>query len=87
MSPLREYILNENNFFKNLGVGQVALIKKWMSENVTNDPRNNVELYNINDDLKIDIKGKAYLFNIFRPILNYDEIIIPDFIKVGKIYV
>ena len=87
MKNLREYILNENNFFKNLGIGQEALIKKWMSENVTNDPRNNVELYNINDDLKIDIKGKAYLFNVFRPLCNHDEIIIPDFIKVGKIYV
>jgi hypothetical protein len=88
MKNLREYILNENNFFKNLGIGQGALIKKWLSENVTNDLRDQYNnLYSINDDLKIDIEGKAYLFNVFRPLNNYDEIFIPDFIKIGKIKV
>lgn len=88
MKNLREYILNENNFFKNLGIGQGALIKKWLSENVTNDLRDQYNnLYSINDDLKIDIEGKAYLFHVFRPLCNYDEITIPDFIKIGKIKV
>lgn len=88
MKNLREYILTENNFFKNLGIGQEALIKKWLSENVTTDTRDTYnDLYSINDDLKIDIEGKTYLFHVFRPLCNYDEIIIPDFIKIGKIKV
>ena len=32
MKQLKDYILTENNFFKNLGVGQVALIKKWLDD-------------------------------------------------------
>ncbi len=52
MKTLKEYILNENNFFKNLGIGQVALIKKWLDKYCKIYGE-----YTINGDCEIDIKG------------------------------
>lgn len=73
MKTLKDYILNENNFFKNLGVGQVALIRKWIEENC--DIKGN---YTINDDMEIDVDGSVYIQN--RNIENF-----PDYIQFGKV--
>jgi hypothetical protein len=48
MKQLKEYILTENNFFKNLGIGQVTRIKKWLDNH-------DVKNYEINEDLTIDV--------------------------------
>jgi hypothetical protein len=71
MKQLKDYILTENNFFKNLGVGQEALIKKWLNEhNITN--------YTINDDLTIDVKGEVYL-------KGFTDKKLPDYIQFRKV--
>jgi hypothetical protein len=49
MKELREYIITENNFFKNLGVGRIKLLKDWLEEN-------EIFEYTINDDLTIDVE-------------------------------
>lgn len=71
MDPLKDYIVNENNFFKNLGVGQEAQIKKWLDSHGMNN-------YKINSDMTIDIKD--VYFN------NPNEVdVIPDYIQFRKI--
>jgi hypothetical protein len=71
MKTLKDYIVNENNFLKNLGVGQEALIKKWLNEhNITN--------YTINDDLTIDIEGSVDL-------RCYKEEQLPEYIQFRKV--
>jgi hypothetical protein len=49
MKELREYIITENNFFKNLGVGHIKLIKDWLEEN-------EILEYTINPDMTIDVE-------------------------------
>ena len=71
MKTLKEYIVNENNFFKNLGIGQETRIRKWLNEH-------GIERYTINDDLTIDVKGSVNL-TIFT------EKKLPDYIQFGKI--
>ena len=73
MSPLKEYILTENNFFKNLGVGMITRIEKWLKENY-------IENYtiNTNDDFTIDVKGDVDLH-------RYGERELPEYIQFGKI--
>lgn len=73
MKQLKDYILTENNFFKNLGVGQVALIKKWLDEY-------NIKNYTINDDLTIDVKGEVNLRGFIDKKL-------PDYIQFRNISV
>ena len=71
MKQLKDYIVNENNFFKNLGIGKMALIKKWLDEHkITN--------YNINDDFTIDVKGTVHLN-------EYPEKELPDYIQFRKV--
>lgn len=71
MKQLKEYILTENNFFKNLGIGMVARIEKWLNENY-------IRNYTINDDLTIDVKGDVDLH-------RYGERELPEYIQFGKI--
>lgn len=71
MKQLKDYILNENNFFKNLGVGQEALIKKWLDEH-------KIKKYTINDDWTIDVKGHVVLE-------GYTEKHLPEYIQFGKV--
>ena len=66
MKQLKDYILTENNFFKNLGVGQEAQIKKWLDEH-------KIRNYTINDDLTIDVNGNVNL-------CYYKEEQLPDYI-------
>jgi hypothetical protein len=73
MKNLKDYILNENNFFKNLGVGQVTLIKKWIEENC--EIRGN---YTINDDMEIDVDGEVSIKG--ENIENF-----PDYIQFGDV--
>ena len=73
MKNLKDYILNENNFFKNLGVGQVALIRKWIEENC--DIKGN---YTINDDMEIDVDGEVSIKG--ENIENF-----PDYIQFGDV--
>ena len=54
MKNLREYIVNENNFFKNLGIGEKVQIEKWLKEH-------NVKNFTINDDLTIDVNGHLFI--------------------------
>jgi hypothetical protein len=70
MKQLKDYILNENNFFKNLGVGKVR-IENWLEEH-------NITKYSINDDYTIDVKGSVNL-------RGYEEKKLPDYIQFGKI--
>lgn len=73
MKTLKDYIVNENNFFKNLGVGQVALIRKWIEENC-----DIIGSYTINDDMEIDVDGSVYIHD--RNLDNF-----PDYIQFGKV--
>ena len=71
MKQLKDYIVNENNFFKNLGIGKEALIKKWLDEHkITN--------YKINDDFTIDVNRNVYL-------IEYREEYLPDYIQFGTV--
>ena len=72
MKNLREYI-NENNFFKNLGVGQVALIKKWIEENC--EIRGS---YTINNNMEIDVEGSVSIQD--KNLENF-----PEYIQFGKV--
>jgi hypothetical protein len=71
MKTLKDYIVNENNFFKNLGVGQEVLIKKWLDEH-------KIKNYTINDDLTIDINGSI---NLRR--CGVEQL--PEYIQFGKV--
>lgn len=72
MKNLKEYIVTENNFFKNLGIGIKVQIEKWLQKQY-------VENYTINDDdLTIDVDGKVDLS-------FYEKEQLPDFIQFGKV--
>lgn len=71
MKNLKDYIVSENNFFKNLGVGQVSLIKKWLSENY-------IRNYIINDDMTIDVNEDVDIY-------QYKDNELPDYIQFGTI--
>lgn len=71
MKNIKDYILNENNFFKNLGVGQQTLIKKWLD-------KYNIKNYTINDDLTIDVNGNVNL-------RGYKEKELPEYIQFNKV--
>ena len=71
MKTLKDYIVNENNFFKNLGVGQETLIRKWLDEH-------GVKEYTINSDMTIDVEVSVSLNNI-----KEDEL--PEYIQFGDI--
>lgn len=73
MKQLKEYIVNENNFFKNLGVGQEALIKKWVEDNCKI-----MGNYTINNNMEIDVDGDIY-------IRGYLESELPDYIQFNKV--
>ena len=77
MKELKEYIVNENNFFKNLGVGQKTLIKKWIEENckLVLDTS-----YTINDDMTIDVDDSIIID-------GYDKKELPDYIQFNKVNV
>jgi hypothetical protein len=80
MKTLKEYIVTENNFFKNLGIGQEALIKKWVEENCILRGRigSSVE-YTINSDMTIDfIDGRIF-------ILDYNEKELPEYIQFRNV--
>jgi hypothetical protein len=70
MKNLKDYILNENNFFKNLGVGQESLIRKWLD-------KYNIKDYTINDDFTIDVK--------YLDLSCYKEESLPEYIQFGKV--
>jgi hypothetical protein len=71
MKTLKEYIVTENNFFKNLGVGMIPQIEKWLQENY-------IKNYTINDDLTIDVNGIVDLE-------DYKEKQLPEYIQFGKV--
>ena len=70
MKNLKDYIVNENNFFKNLGIGQTR-IENWLKEY-------NIKNYTINDDLTIDVKGCVDL-------KGYPEEELPEYIQFRTI--
>ena len=53
MRNLKEY-LTENNFTKNLGVGQLTRIESWLHKNY-------ITKYTINDDYTIDVEENVSL--------------------------
>lgn len=71
MKNLKEYIVTENNFFKNLGIGMRPDVEKWVKER-------HIKNYTINDDLTIDVKGDIYL-------LGYKEEQLPEYIQFGRV--
>lgn len=75
MKNLKEYIVNENNFFKNLGIGQESLIKDWLEKHCA---IRNGGKYTINPDMTIDVDGLVV-------ITYYPEKEFPDYIQFGEI--
>lgn len=73
MKQLKEYILTENNFFKNLGVGQNAIIKKWIEDNCRI-----IGNYTINNNMEIDVDGDVYMH-------DYLESELPGYIQFNKV--
>jgi hypothetical protein len=71
MKTLKDYIVTENNFFKNLGVGMIPRIEKWLQEN-------DIKNYTINSDLTIDVNGMVDLG-------EYKEEQLPEYIQFGKV--
>ena len=67
MKTLREYILNENNFFKNLGIGEKVQIEKWLKEH-------NVKNFTINDDLTIDVNGDLFIEEDLPEFINFNKV-------------
>ena len=64
MKNLKEYILNENNFFKNLGIGMRPQLEKWLKDNKIGD-------YEINDDtLEVNLKVKSDVY-LTEPLPEY----------------
>jgi hypothetical protein len=57
----------KSNHLDSLGVGQIALIKKWLKENY-------IKEYTINDDLNIDVKEDVHLD-------GNDLVVFPDYIQ------
>jgi hypothetical protein len=70
MKNLKEYILTENNFFKNLGIGRKALIKDFCEKYTKFG-------YTINSDETID----ATVVNL----REYPETEIPEYIQFNKV--
>ena len=71
MKTLKEYIVNENKFFKNLGIGIQPKIEEWLKQHkITN--------YTINEDLTIDVNGNVYLN-------NYVEKELPEYIQFNNV--
>jgi hypothetical protein len=73
MKNLKEYILTENNFFKNLGIGEKVQIEKWLDEY-------KIKNYKINDDLTIDVNGDVD----FLYLDNRDEYL-PEYIQFNNV--
>ena len=72
MKNLKEYIVNENNFFKNLGIGQEVLIKKWLDKyKITN--------YTINKDLTINV------YEVVCIILDKHDEYLPEYIQFNNV--
>jgi hypothetical protein len=71
MKTLKDYIVNENNFFKNLGIGMRSQIEKWLDEH-------KIKNYTINDDLTIDVDG-------YVDLRKYEEKHLPDYIQFRKV--
>ena len=67
MKQLKDYILTENNFFKNLGIGQETLIRKWLDEH-------NVKNYVINPDLTIDVKVDLFIEEDLPDFINFNKV-------------
>ena len=77
MKDLKDYILKENNFFKNLGVGQEVQIRKWCDEHNLNNY--DIRFDEKNDRPVIHIKGKRNVY------LYIEEEFVPDYIKFDNI--
>lgn len=78
MKNLKEYIVNENNFFKNLGIGRKIQTEKWLQEH--NKLFNkSYHIITIDDDgsLVITVKDIASL--------SYNHLEVPEYITVSKI--
>ena len=67
MKNLKEYIINENNFFKNLGIGQEAQIRKWLDEH-------KIKNYVINSDLTIDVNGDLFIEEDLPDFINFNKV-------------
>lgn len=64
MKNLKEYILTENNFFKNLGIGTRPQLEKWLKDNKIMD-------YEINDDtLEANLKVQSDVY-LTEPLPEY----------------
>lgn len=74
MKSLKEYIINENNFFKNLGIGLQPQIDKWLKEYAEISGT-----YKINKDLTIDVNGDV----LMNGLKHTHEM--PDYIQFNKV--
>ena len=79
MKNLKEYIIKENNFFKNLGVGTKFQTQKWVEEN-----ERYLRTYHdvqVDEDggLVITMNETAYLF--FVP----NKLVVPSYVRLSKV--
>lgn len=67
MKQLKDYIITENNFFKNLGIGEKVQIEKWLKEH-------NVKNFTINDDLTIDVNDDLFIEEDLPDFINFNRV-------------
>ena len=78
MKNLKEYILTENNFFKNLGIGRKVQTEKWLQEhNELFNEKHHVITIADDGSLVITVKEIASL--------SYRHLEVPEYITVSKI--
>lgn len=79
MKQLKEYIIKENNFFKNLGIGAKFQTQKWVEEN-----KRYLRAYHdvqVDEDggLVITMNETAYLFYV------PNKLVVPSYVRLSKI--
>ena len=78
MKNLKEYILTENNFFKNLGIGRKIQTEKWLQEhNELFNKKHHVITIADDGSLVITVKELASL--------SYRHLDVPEYVTVSKI--
>jgi hypothetical protein len=78
MKNLKDYIVNENNFFKNLGIGRKIQTEKWLQEHdELFDKRQHIITVADDGSLVITVKDIASL--------SYRHLEVPEYVTVSKI--
>lgn len=78
MKNLKDYILNENNFFKNLGIGRKVQTEKWLQEHKDFFSKRH-HIITIADDGSLVITAKELAS------LSYRHLEVPEYVTLSKI--